>query len=205
MGEAVVASCVVFNPEGPMPADYRRFNIQGIVPGDDYAAIKQALWRRYSRLKESDKLLPDLIMIDGGKGQLTIALTVMEELQVSGVSVLAIAKGVTRKPGLETLYLNHKNDVIILPTDSPALHLLQQIRDEAHRFAITGHKKQREKRRKMSVLQEITGIGAVRRRVLLNYFGGLQELKKASSEQIATVPGISQGLAKRIYDTLHQE
>ncbi len=202
MGEATVASCVVFGSEGPIKQDYRRFNITGIQPGDDYGALKQALTRRYTRLKAGDGILPDLLMIDGGVGQLKQAADVLEELQVSGVILMAIAKGPTRKLGLEKIYLwGHKLE-LHLPSDSIALHLIQFIRDEAHRFAITAHRAKRAKRRLESPLESIEGIGQKRRRELLKYFGGMQELKKASAEEIARVPGISQKLAQKIHEVL---
>lgn len=203
MGEATVASCVVFTPEGPAKKEYRRFNIRGITKGDDYAALTQALTRRYTRIKEGEGELPDLLMIDGGKGQLAIGEAVLEELQISGVTLLAIAKGPERKPGLETLFLSKKDQPVHLQPDSSALHLLQQIRDEAHRFAITGHRQQRAKARTVSTLEDIPGIGAKRRRELLHHFGGLQELKRVSVDEIAKVPGINRELAQRIYDFLH--
>lgn len=203
MGEATVAACVVFNADGPLKKDYRRFNIKGITQGDDYAALTQALTRRYTRLKEGEGEFPDILMIDGGKGQLALAEAVLEELQVSGVLILAIAKGPGRKPGLETLYISKREDPTNLSPDSSALHLLQQVRDEAHRFAITGHRQQRAKARTTSSLEDIPGIGAKRRRELLRQFGGMQELKRAGVEDIAKVPGINRELAQRIYDFLH--
>jgi excinuclease ABC subunit C len=205
MGEATVASCVVFDIDGPVKKDYRRFNIKDIKQGDDYAALTQALSRRYTRLKAGEGQLPDILMIDGGKGQLSLAAAVLEELQVSGVVLLAIAKGPGRKPGLETLYLAGKEEPIHLPPDSSALHLLQQIRDEAHRFAIVGHRKQRAKARTKSPLENIPGIGAKRRRELLRQFGGLQEILRASVDDIAKVPGINRELAQRIFNFLHGE
>lgn len=205
LGEAAVASCVVFNTDGPLKKDYRRFNIRGITPGDDYGALTQALTRRYTRLKEGEGELPDVLMIDGGKGQLSVAENVLEELQVSGVTIIAVAKGAGRKPGLETLFIAKRADPIHLNPDSAALHLIQQIRDEAHRFAITGHRKQRAKARITSPLENIPGVGARRRRELLRQFGGLQELKRASAEDLAKVPGISKELAQRIFDHLHSD
>lgn len=202
-GEATVASCVVFDSNGPAKNEYRRFNIKEITPGDDYAALRQALLRRYTRLKETDQPLPDILFIDGGKGQLHQAEKVLEELQVTGIVLIGIAKGPGRKPGLETLFIAGKLTPLSLPFDSEALHLIQQIRDEAHRFAITGHRQQRAKARVTSVLQQIPGIGPKRRRELLQRFGGLQEVMNASTEDIAKIPGISHSLAKRIYDTLH--
>lgn len=202
-GELTVASCVVYGEQGALNKDYRRFNIKGIAPGDDYAALNQALKRRYIRLKEEGQALPDMIIIDGGKGQLKQAIDVLEELQVSGVVLLAVAKGPSRKPGFEQLFLAGNEQAIRLPDDSLALHLIQFIRDEAHRFAITAHRAKRAKKRAKSPLENIEGIGAKRRRDLLRYFGGLQELQKANIAEIAKVPGISEKLAKKIYDTLH--
>lgn len=205
MGEATVASCVVFDTEGPVKKDYRRFNIKNITKGDDYAALTQVLTRRYTRLKEGEAPLPDILMIDGGKGQLSIAEAMLEELQVSGVTLLAIAKGAERRPGLETLFLSGRDTPIHLSPDSMALHLLQQIRDEAHRFAIVGHRKLRAKTHTQSPLENIPGIGPRRRRELLRQFGGLQELKRASVDDLAAIPGISRELAQRIFDFLQSK
>lgn len=205
MGEATVASCVVFDANGPLKADYRRFNIEDITPGDDYAAMKQALMRRYRRLKEGEAKLPDILFIDGGKGQVTQAEEVLEELQINDVLLIGVTKGEGRNPDLDTLYLSATRRKIILPADSPALHLTQQIRDEAHRFAISGHRNRRAKKRKTSVLEGIAGLGPKRRQQLLKQFGGLQEVTRAGIEDIARVPGISKQLAKKIYDTFHME
>lgn len=205
MGEATVASCVVFNDEGALKSDYRRFNIEGITGGDDYAAMHQALTRRYTRLKEGEGKLPDILFIDGGKGQLAEARKVLEELQVSDVVLVGVAKGPERKPGLETLFLYGHDQPIILPTDSPALHLIQQIRDEAHRFAITGHRQRRAKARSKSPLEGIPGVGPKRRRDLLKQFGGWQEVARAGVDDLLKVKGISRDLAQKIYDTLHPE
>jgi excinuclease ABC subunit C len=204
MGEATVASCVVFTDEGASKKDYRRFNITDITPGDDYAALRQALTRRYTRLKEGGGELPDLLIVDGGVGQLKQAAEVLEELQVSGVILLGVAKGPERKPGLEKLYIWGKKLEIHLKSDDIALHLIQYIRDEAHRFAITAHRAKRAKGRLESPLQQIEGIGPKRRQQLLKHFGGLQELRKASVAEINQVPGISAALAQRIYDVLHR-
>lgn len=204
-GEATVASCVVFGPEGPLKSDYRRFNIEGVTPGDDYAAMHQALTRRFGRLKEGEGKLPDILLVDGGKGQLAMAREVLQELAVPDLVLLGVAKGVTRKPGLEMLYLNDADHEFTLPADSPALHLIQQIRDEAHRFAITGHRARRGKARRTSSLEEVGGVGPKRRRDLLKHFGGLQELNRASVEEIAKAPGISKKLAESIYAALHSE
>lgn len=204
-GEATVASCVVYGLTGPLKSDYRRFNIKDITPGDDYAAMHQALTRRYKRLKEGEGKLPDILLIDGGKGQLTQAKAVLTELQVLDVVLVGIAKGEGRKPGLETLFTADHPEGLHLEADSPALHVLQAARDEAHRFAITGHRGQRAKARKHSTLEDIPGLGPVRRRNLLNFFGGLQEIKKASIEELAKTPGISEALATEIFRYLHQD
>lgn len=202
-GEAAVASCVVFDQEGPVKSDYRRFNIRDIEPGDDYAAMQQALERRFRRLKEGEGPMPDLLLVDGGKGQLARAEQVLEELQVVDVAVVGVAKGPTRKPGLEQLFLSGHEAPIILPADSPALHLIQHIRDEAHRFAITGHRGRRGRQRRTSSLEEIPGLGPKRRRELLRQFGGLQEVARAGVEDLSRVSGISRRLAQRIYETFH--
>jgi excinuclease ABC subunit C len=204
-GEATVASCVVFGPEGPLKSDYRRFNIEGVTAGDDYAAMHQALTRRFSKIRDGEGKLPDVLLVDGGKGQLAMAREVLQELAVPDLILLGVAKGTTRKPGLEVLYLNDAKHEFTLPGNSPALHLIQQIRDESHRFAITGHRARRGKTRRTSTLEEVAGIGPKRRRELLNHFGGLQELSRASAEEIAKAPGISKKLAELIYDTLHSE
>ncbi len=204
-GEATVASCVVFGPEGPLKSDYRRYNIEGVTPGDDYAAMHQALTRRFSKIRDGEGKLPDILLVDGGKGQLAMAREVLEELAVPDLILLGVAKGTTRKPGLETLYLNDAAHEFTLPGNSPALHLIQQIRDESHRFAITGHRARRGKTRRTSTLEEVAGVGPKRRRELLNHFGGLQELSRASIEEIAKAPGISKKLAESIYAALHSE
>ncbi len=205
MGEETVASCVVFDQNGPLKSDYRRFNIEGITAGDDYAAMRQALERRYRRIKEGEGKLPDILLIDGGKGQLTQAEAVMEELQVSGVVLIGVAKGPTRKPGLESLFLSGQKTPVILPANSPALHLIQQVRDEAHRFAIHGHRQRRGKKRQQSSLEEIGGLGPKRRQALLRAFGGLQGVSRAGVEDLARVKGISKELAQRIYDNFHTD
>ncbi|OQX36751.1 MAG: excinuclease ABC subunit C, partial [Candidatus Sedimenticola endophacoides] len=204
-GELTVASCVVFDQNGALKSDYRRFNIEGITPGDDYAAMNQALNRRYSRIQSGEGRLPDLLLIDGGRGQLAEAAGVLEELAVSGVLLLGVAKGVTRKPGMEQLFLFGSEAPIILPADSPALHLIQQIRDEAHRFAITGHRQRRERKRNTSVLETIPGVGPKRRQRLLKQFGGLQGVSRAGIEDLSTVEGISGQLAQQIYEAFHGE
>jgi excinuclease ABC subunit C len=201
-GEATVASCVVFDSTGPVKSDYRRYNIEGIQGGDDYGALRQALTRRYLRLKREDGKLPDVLFIDGGKGQVRQAREVLEDLQVDGVALFGVAKGPDRREGLETLY-TATGKAIILPAQSPALHVIQQIRDEAHRFAITGHRQRRAKARRTSTLEDIPGIGAKRRQQLLKQFGGLRQLARAGVEDLAGVEGISRSLAQRIYDALH--
>ncbi|MGD8570612.1 MAG: excinuclease ABC subunit UvrC, partial [Gammaproteobacteria bacterium] len=205
MGEATVASCVVMDTQGAVKNDYRRFNIEGITPGDDYAAMQQALTRRYTRLKKGEGKMPDVLLIDGGKGQVSEALSVLEELQVTDVLVVGIAKGPERKPGLETLFIGVIDKEVTMPSDSPALHLIQQIRDEAHRFAITGHKQRRSKARKTSVLEGIEGLGPKRRQALLRQFGGLQGVQRAGVEDLAKVNGISRSLAQKIYDHFHAD
>lgn len=204
-GEATVASCVVFGPEGPIKSDYRRYNIEGVTAGDDYAAMHQALTRRFGKIKDGEGKLPDILLVDGGKGQLNMAREVMNELAVPDLILLGVAKGVTRKAGFETLYLNEAANEFTLRGDSPALHLIQQIRDEAHRFAITGHRARRGKARRTSTLEGVAGVGPNRRRELLKHFGGLQELSRASAEEIAKAPGISKKLAESIYASLHSE
>ncbi len=203
-GEATVASCVVFDSSGPLKSDYRRFNIDGVAAGDDYGAMNQALRRRYERLKSGDGRLPDLLIVDGGPGQLNQARAVLADLQVEGVQILGIAKGTTRKPGLETIYLADHGEVM-LPPHGGAMHLLQHIRDEAHRFAITGHRQRRGKARRQSELDGIAGVGPKRRRELLSHFGSVAGLRGASREEIAKVPGVSRRLAEEIYATLHVE
>jgi len=201
-GEKTVASCVVFGLEGAIKSDYRKFNIDGITPGDDYAAMNQALTRRFTRLQKGEGKRPDLLLIDGGKGQLTEAKAVMADLQLD-IDMLGIAKGPERRPGEESLFLVGRAGEVILPPDSPALHLLQQVRDEAHRFAITGHRQRRAKARKTSSLETIDGLGPKRRQKLLQQFGGLQEVKRAGVEDLARVDGISVALAQKVYDVFH--
>jgi len=204
-GEATVASCVVFGPEGALRREYRRFNIDHIEPGDDYAAMRQAVQRRYSRLQREDRPLPDIVFIDGGKGQLGQAREVMDELGIGPGEMLpvGIAKGPERKPGMETLYIGDTLNERHLAEDTPGLHLIQQIRDEAHRFAISGHRGARAKSRNRSVLEDIPGLGPKRRAQLLKHFGGLQGVRKAGVEDLAAVPGISTKLARIIYDATH--
>ena len=202
-GESAVASCVVFSREGPVKSEYRRFNIKDITPGDDYAAMQQALTRRYGRVKREEGRLPDILLVDGGKGQLQEAIEVLDELQVEGVTLVGVAKGAGRRPGLETLFLPARREPLQLAPDSRALHLLQRVRDEAHRFAITGHRGRRARARTTSTLEELPGVGPKRRQRLLQQFGGLQGLSRAGVDDLAKVPGISQHLARSIYDALH--
>ena len=202
-GEGTVASCVVFDRDGPRKSDYRRFNISDITPGDDYAAMEQALLRRYTRLKKEDASLPELLLIDGGKGQVSSAQKVMEELQISEILLVGVSKGPERRPGLELLHIPSQNRQLDLAPDSPALHLVQQIRDEAHRFAITGHRQRRARARNVSPLEGIAGVGPRRRQQLLKHFGGLQEVARAGVEELGKVSGISRDLAQKIYDTFH--
>ncbi|TRN26593.1 excinuclease ABC subunit UvrC [Vibrio furnissii] len=205
MGESTIASCVVFNQEGPLKQEYRRYNITGITGGDDYAAMGQVLERRYGKQLDVDRI-PDIIFIDGGKGQLNRAHEIMTQCWQDWPKrprLIGIAKGVTRKPGLETL-ITTDGDEFHLPSDAPALHLIQHIRDESHNHAIAGHRAKRGKTRRTSALEGIEGVGPKRRQALLKYMGGLQELKRATVEEIAKVPGISHSLAEIIYQTLKQ-
>ncbi|MCL4142867.1 UNVERIFIED_CONTAM: hypothetical protein GTU68_052696 [Idotea baltica] len=202
-GEATVASCVVFNETGALKSDYRRYNIEGVTAGDDYAAMQQALLRRFKNIRNNPDKIPDILLVDGGKGQLNMAKDLLEQLNISFITLIGVAKGITRKPGLETLYLNDASNEFVLPSSSPALHLIQQIRDEAHRFAITGHRARRDKARKVSRFEELSGVGPKRRKALLIHFGGKQELIRASQEDISKVTGISKKLAESIYNELH--
>ncbi|SUC09617.1 UvrABC system protein C [Pasteurella canis] len=205
MGQQTIASCVVFNQEGPLKSDYRRFNIEGITGGDDYAAMEQALLKRYDRTLEQDKI-PDVIFIDGGKGQLNRAKQVFAQLNVkwdkNRPQLIGVAKGIDRKAGLETLIIGETETEIHLPADHLALHLIQHIRDESHHHAISGHRKKRQQAFIQSGLETIEGVGAKRRQALLKYLGGMQGVKKATLSEIASVPGISKALAKRIYEAL---
>ena len=203
MGEATVASCVVYDQAALQKAEYRHFNITGIDPGDDYAAMREVLSRRYRRIVAGEGKLPDLVLIDGGKGQLGVACEVFAELGLSDVLLVGVAKGEARKPGLEQLIFPGPANPLQLPGGHPGLHLIQQIRDEAHRFAIQGHRAQRGKTRMTSTLESIAGIGARRRQRLLARFGGLRGVLSASVDEIAQVEGISRALAERIYDELH--
>jgi len=202
-GQETVASCVVMDTNGAIKSDYRRFNITDITPGDDYAAIYQAVTRRYRRLKESEGVLPDILVIDGGKGQLSQAMKVLNELQVSDVLLLGVAKGPERKPGMETLFLSGRPEPFILGSTSPALHLIQQIRDEAHRFAIQGHRNRRAKKQQSSPLEDIPGLGPKRRQLLLKQFGGWQGVSRAGVDDLMSIKGISKQLAQKIYEIFH--
>lgn len=204
-GEATVASCVVFDRNGPLKSDYRHFNIEGITGGDDYAAMHQALTRRYTRLKKGEGKLPDILLIDGGKGQVAQAVEVLAELQIEEVLIVGVAKGSDRKAGLETLIMGASGAEVALRSDSPALHLIQHIRDEAHRFAITGHRARRGKARRKSSLEGIPGVGPKRRRELLKHFGSVQSIETASIEEIGKVSTISRKIAEDIYATLHPD
>jgi len=208
LGESTVASCVVFGMEGALKTAYRRYNIEGITPGDDYAAMQQALERRFAKTVQDDAALPDVLLIDGGAGQVARAQDVLQALNLSEtVMIVGVAKGVERRPGEETLLLaskrGHDTRILDMPTHSPGFHLIQQVRDEAHRFAITGHRARRAKTRETSSLESIAGIGSQRRQQLLKHFGGLQALQRAGVEDICSVPGISAALAQRIYDHFH--
>jgi len=203
MGEATVASCVVYDRSAMQNGEYRRFNITGVAGGDDYGAMRSALRRRYERVIAEEGRLPDLLLIDGGKGQVAVAREVLAELGLQELAVVGVAKGEARKPGLEQLIIQGRLNALQLPPEHPALHLIQQIRDEAHRFAIQGHRARRGKARKVSTLEDISGVGAKRRQRLLTRFGGLQGLMAASIDDLSQVEGISGELARRIYDTLH--
>ena len=203
LGEATVASCVIYGPEGPIKSAYRRFNIAGIEPGDDYAAMRQALERRYRRLQAGEGVLPDILLIDGGKGQVAQALEALADLGVSGVLVLGIAKGPERRSGHESLVRGDNGKTLWPGPESSALHLLDAIRDEAHRFAITGHRQRREKVRETSRLEEIGGIGARRRSALLKHFGGIGGVAAAGVDELAQVNGVSRELAAKIYSAFH--
>ena len=208
MGELTVASCVVFGPEGPEKSHYRRFNISGITPGDDYAAMHQALTRRFRKVVDGEGARPDILLIDGGDGQVAQALDVLDELGVSGIEVVGVAKGPGRRAGEETLVLarlesGSRGRELHPGSSSPALHLVAAVRDEAHRFAISGHRKRREKARERSVLEEVPGVGARRRSALLKAFGGMQGVEGAGIEELMQVKGIDRGLAERIYASLH--
>jgi len=211
MGEATVASCVVFGLEGAIKSDYRRYNIKDVVGGDDYAAMKQVLTRRFRKAVEAqieakiseDAKLPDILLIDGGKGQVTQAIEVLQDLQISGVDIIGVTKGEGRRQDMDTLTIGKQK--IVLPAHSSALHLIQQIRDEAHRFAITGHRQRRQKARNTSPLEGIAGLGPKRRQLLLKQFGGIRAITRASVDELSKVKGISASLAEKIYDVFHND
>lgn len=202
-GESTSASCVVFGPEGPIKGEYRRFNIEGIAAGDDYGALRQAVERRYRRRKQEGAALPDVLLIDGGESQLAEATTVLAGLGVAIAAVAGVAKGVDRRAGQERIFLAGRKGASILPQDSKALHLIQRARDEAHRFAIGGHRRKRARSRQTSMLEAIGGLGPARRRALLRHFGGLQGVLRAGIEDLARAPGIGPSLAQSIYEHLH--
>ena len=203
MGEATVASCVVYDNLDMRNSEYRRYNITNVTPGDDYGAMRQALTRRYQKLEAGEAKRPDLVLIDGGAGQLGVAMEVWAELGLNEIQLMGVAKGPARKPGEEELLLPHAEAPMHLRPDSPALHLIQQVRDEAHRFAIAGHRARRGKARTASQLEEISGVGEKRRRNLLAHFGGIKGVQQASVEELAQVEGISAALAEQIYRQLH--
>lgn len=203
-GERAVASCVVFVDGQAEKSSYRRFNIEGIEPGDDYAALRQAIGRRFARLKKGEGRMPDLLVIDGGTGQLQQGLAALQEQGIEEVRLMAVAKGPSRKAGFEQMFIPGMKAPLVLPPDSPALHLIQQIRDEAHRFAISGHRRQRDKARTRSVLEDIEGLGPVKRQRVLKEFGGVRQLSRASMSELMRVEGISATLAQKIYDYFHE-
>jgi excinuclease ABC subunit C len=202
-GEATNASCVVFGSEGPIKAEYRRYNIEGVERGDDYGALRQALSRRYRRRKQDESPMPDLLLIDGGRGQLDQAVAALRELDLAMPAVAAVAKGADRRAGQERIFLAGREGASILPPDSKALHLIQRVRDEAHRFAISGHRRKRARSRQTSMLEAIAGLGPARRRGLLRHFGGLQGVLRAGVEDLGRAPGIGPALAQAIYEHLH--
>ncbi len=203
MGEATVGSCVVFDKGDMQNSEYRRYNIKGITPGDDYAAMRDVLTRRYKKVAAGEGVRPDLVFIDGGKGQLGVAVEVMQEVGLDDLLLIGIAKGEERKPGLETMIFSDTGEMLNLEQDNKGLHLLQQIRDEAHRFAITGHRAKRAKARVTSTLEDIEGVGAKRRKALLTRFGGLDGVKNASIDELIQVDGISPSLAEKVYGQFH--
>ena len=204
-GDQTVASCVVFDREGPVKSAYRRFNIEGITPGDDYAAMYQAVYRRFKRLKKGEHQAPDILLIDGGKGQINEAQKALAELEVNNVMIVGVSKGPDRKAGMEKLILVDQEQPMDITSGASALLLIQHIRDEAHRFAITGHRQRRAKAKKESVLESITGLGPKRRQLILKQFGGLQGVSNAGVDALAGIDGISRQLAQRIYDNFHHQ
>jgi excinuclease ABC subunit C len=204
-GDQTVASCVVFDREGPVKSAYRRFNIEGINPGDDYAAIHQAVFRRFKRLKQGEHTAPDILLIDGGKGQVHEAQKALAELDINNVMIVGVSKGPDRKPGMEKLILVDQEQPLDIRPGASGLLLIQHIRDEAHRFAITGHRQRRGKAKKQSVLEAIPGLGSKRRQILLKQFGGLQGISQAGVDALCSVDGISRQLAQRIYELFHHQ
>jgi excinuclease ABC subunit C len=202
-GEGTVASCVVFGPEGPLKKEYRRFNITGVTPGDDYGALRQALERRYTRVREGEIPTPDLLLIDGGLGQIAQVHEVLTGLGFGDITLVGVAKGPDRRPGQERLFVHGVSDARIPEAHSPASRLVQRIRDEAHRFAITGHRRKRAKRYNESVLESVPGLGPAKRRALLKHFGGLQGVMRAGVADLELVAGIGASLARSLYDHLH--
>jgi excinuclease ABC subunit C len=202
-GEGTVASCVVFGPEGPMKKEYRRFNITGVSPGDDYGALRQAVHRRYTRIREGEVPAPDLLLIDGGLGQINEVHDVLAELGFESIMLVGVAKGPDRQPGQERLFIHGAAAPRVLAAHSPPSRLIQRIRDEAHRFAITGHRRKRARRYHESVLETIPGLGPAKRRALLKHFGGLQGVMRAGVADFEQVAGIGTALARNIYDHLH--
>lgn len=204
-GEQTVASCVVFDRDGPVKSDYRRFNIEGVTGGDDYAAIHQAVLRRFKRQKQGEHPAPDILLIDGGKGQVSAAQKALAELEINNVMIVGVSKGPDRKAGMEKIILPDQEQPLDVTPGASALLLIQHIRDEAHRFAITGHRQRRGKARKQSVLEGIIGLGPKRRQLLLKQFGGLQGVSSAGVDALASIEGVSRQLAQRIYDTFHHQ
>jgi excinuclease ABC subunit C len=202
-GEGTVAACVVFGPEGPLKKEYRRFNIRGVTPGDDYAALRQALERRYRHVREGELPPPDLLLIDGGIGQISQVHQVLEQLGFADLALIGVAKGPDRRPGQERLFVYGANTPLTLASHSPAARLVQRIRDEAHRFAITGHRRRRARRYNESVLESVPGLGPAKRRALLKHFGGLQGVMRAGVADLTQVSGIGAALARSLYDHLH--
>jgi excinuclease ABC subunit C len=202
-GEGTVASCVVFTPEGPRKREYRRYNIEGVTAGDDYAAMYQALRRHGAHIAKGERPRPDLLLIDGGAGQLDSAVRALQEAGCDGLHVVGVAKGADRRAGQERLILPGESIALTLPPDSAALHFIQRVRDEAHRFAITGHRRRRARRYQHSILETIPGLGPSRRRALLTHFGGLQGVMRAGISDLERVGGVGPGLARTLYEHLH--
>ena len=200
-----MASCVIFDREGPVKSDYRRFNIEGVTGGDDYAAIHQAVFRRFKRLKQGEHQAPDILLIDGGRGQVNEAKKALAELEINNVMIVGVSKGPDRKAGMEKIFLTDSDHPLDISSGASALLLIQHIRDEAHRFAITGHRQRRGKSKKQSVLEDIAGLGPKRRQILLKQFGGMQGINNASVDALAGIDGISRQLAQRIYDLFHHQ